>query len=68
MRLVLPMIKTDRQSYINVYVIFAGICPALERHGKACHMLLSREDVHLIQTTLDADGMLICARWAIVSL
>lgn len=29
-------------------------------------MLLSREDVHLIQTTLDADGMLICARWAIV--
>ncbi|BDA43309.1 hypothetical protein COCOBI_04-3210 [Coccomyxa sp. Obi] len=42
-----------------------GICPALERHGKACHMLLSREDVHLIQTTLDADGMLICARWAI---
>lgn len=31
-------------------------------------MLLSREDVHLIQTTLDADGMLICARWAIVSI
>ena len=46
----------------------AGICPALERHGKACHALFSREDVHLIQTTMEADGMLICARWDIVSL
>ena len=44
----------------------AGVCPALERHGKACHALLSREDVHLIQTTMEADGMLICARWDIV--
>ena len=46
----------------------AGICPALERHGKACHVLLSREDVHLIQTTMEADGMFICARWDIVRL
>ena len=44
----------------------AGICPALEKHGKLCQILLGREDVHLIQTTLEADGMLICARWAIV--
>ncbi|CAK0780782.1 hypothetical protein CVIRNUC_005173 [Coccomyxa viridis] len=54
-------IFTDR----GLRTLEKGICPALERHGKACHALFSREDVHLIQTTMEADGMLICARWDI---
>ena len=61
-----PLVKAV-QTKSNLESGHAGICPALERHGKACHALFSREDVHLIQTTMEADGMLICARWDIVS-
>ncbi len=58
--------RCQHQAFLLTRIIHTGVCPALERHGKACHALLSREDVHLIQTTMEADGMLICARWDIV--
>ena len=41
--------------------------PALEKHGKGCHLLLGRDKVYLIQTTLEADGMLIVAQLDTVS-
>jgi len=38
-------------------VSVAGLLPALEKHGKTCHVLLGPEEVCLLQTTGDADGM-----------
>ena len=35
----------------------AGLLPALEKHGKTCQVLLGPEEVCLVQTTGDADGM-----------
>ena len=45
----------------------AEFLPCLEKHGKVCEMLLSPEEVHLIQSVSEADGMHITARWAVVS-
>jgi len=38
-------------------VSVAELLPALEKHGKTCHVLLGPEEVCLLQTTGDADGM-----------
>jgi hypothetical protein len=46
----------------------AEVLPCLEKHGKSCHMLLSRAEVYFIQTTEDADGMQVAARCANVCL
>ena len=45
----------------------AGWSAALEKHGKGCHLLLGRDKVYLIQTTLEADGMLVVAQLDVVS-
>ncbi|KAK9829193.1 hypothetical protein WJX72_004433 [[Myrmecia] bisecta] len=41
-----------------------GLLPTLEKFGKSCQMLVGPEDLHLIQTGLNTDGMQITARWA----
>ena len=41
--------------------------PTLEKFGKTCQLLLGPEDLHLVQTSQDTDGMQITARWAAVS-
>ena len=48
-------------------VLEKGFLPTLEKFGKQCQLLLGPEDVHLIQTTVHADGLQITARLALVS-
>ena len=44
----------------------SGLLPTLEKFGKTCQLLLGPEDLHLVQTSQDTDGMQITARWAVV--
>ena len=47
-------------------VLERGFLPTLDKFGKKCVLLFGPEDVHLIQTSLDADGLQITARLALV--
>lgn len=51
---------TDR----GLNVLHRGFLPTLEKFGKSCQLLLSPEDVHLVQGPADADGLVITARLA----
>lgn len=48
-------------------VLERGFLPTLEKFGKQCQLLFGPEDVHLIQTSLNADGLQITARLALAS-
>ena len=45
-------------------VLEKGFLPTLEKLGKRCQVLLSPEDVHLIQAVTDTDGLQVTARLA----
>lgn len=45
-------------------VLEKGFLPTLEKLGKRCQLLLSPEDVHLIQLPADTDGLQVTARLA----
>ncbi|PRW59440.1 DNA damage checkpoint isoform A [Chlorella sorokiniana] len=45
-------------------VLERGFLPTLEKLGKRCQLLLSPEDVHLIQGVTDTDGLQVTARLA----
>ena len=45
----------------------AGILPTLEKFGKTCQLLLGPEDLHLLQTAVNTDGVHTTARLAHVS-
>ncbi|EFN57453.1 hypothetical protein CHLNCDRAFT_142941 [Chlorella variabilis] len=49
-------------------VLEKGFLPTLEKLGKRCQLLLSPEDVHLIQAVADTDGLQVTARLANVVL
>ena len=57
-------VLTDR----GLHVLHKGFLPTLEKFGKSCQMLLSPEDVHLVQGAADADGLVVTARLANVGL
>lgn len=45
-------------------VLEKGFLPTLEKLGKRCQLLLGPEDVHLIQSPADTDGLQVTARLA----
>ncbi|KAL4425766.1 hypothetical protein ABPG75_009782 [Micractinium tetrahymenae] len=49
-------------------VLEKGFLPTLEKLGKRCQLLLGPEDVHLIQSPADTDGLQVTARLANVVL
>lgn len=44
----------------------AGFLPALEKQGKTCSMLLGPEELLLVQTPQDTDGVHVTARLTVV--
>ncbi|KAL0029993.1 hypothetical protein WJX77_012183 [Trebouxia sp. C0004] len=48
----------------GVRALEKSLLPTLEKFGKTCQLLLGPEDLHLVQTSQDTDGMHITARWA----
>jgi hypothetical protein len=44
----------------------AGFLPTLEKGGKKCHVLLGEQEVNLIQTPTDTDGICGMARFQVV--
>lgn len=54
-------------SFRGLKVLEKGFLPTHEKFGKVCQVLLSSEDMHLVQDVHDSDGMQIITRLANVS-